>query len=318
MKLSDAMLTGAGGRYTAAERARLAGSQVLFYGAGGLPFLEYLMDSALPEGPMNPTMYKGLHNGLLDTIVFVASGGTMDTNFSDYNSISGFYEMMLDNMLENPALALMAGATGGNLSGAWSVMQETAKNLDLIENPTPEGVTEVGLMGVVSLVKSMSLATRSAIAYNTGIWQNKHGKQIGEITKGEAVAALMGAYPQVEKDVINHAMLGKENRKKYVEDVSDAYVHLLRRYHAAETTKERDQLRETISSLGSINRNGGYQGEVAAAIRRKLGKSTFQKIAHDDIMRAMYRGRDVDLNSSVLNKEQRKEAVDYYNANRSE
>ena len=263
-KMADVFMTGANGRYTKAERAQLAGAQILLYGAGGMPFLDYIMGEAEKAGvDMDPDTAKFIHNGILDGMIYVASGGEMSTDLSNSAGFGGFFDMMYQNLSENTLGHVMFGATGGNISSAFTRMQATARLNGLWSNPDPLKVTEVGLAGVSSAVKSLSKASQAYIAYNTGVWYDKYGRKMFNVSKSEAIGHLFGLNPQNLSDVYDILSNKTSARDKYINEVTTTLQGLHNKYYRAETDEEREAIAQTIEALSVTSMQTGYWGDVS-------------------------------------------------------
>lgn len=306
MKLSDAMFTGSGGRYTGMERARIAGAQIAFYGAAGMPFLDYMLDQAerSSDQPMDPVMYKALHNGIIDLIPFIASGGEIDINFAGNNGIGGFWSQLLTDLMENPLPSLAGGATGRNLQGAWRSMVETSRVYGLMREPSMEAVTETALAGILSLTKSMSAYTQALVAWNTGIWYDKYGRAIAEVSGGEALASLAGAPPQAEKTAWTILRQRSGNKKKHVEDIVPAFKTLIIKYNNAQTQQEKDHIQSLINALSVMTRDSGYNFDVASNVMSELASdpTIIQGAQHKLMLDTL--GDKKGVNRNLLTKEQ--------------
>ena len=259
-KLSDAILTGSNGRYTPAERFKLVAGQALFYGSAGIPLADYALDSAEKSSGVtfDPVAAKMLHNGLIDTMLFVVSGGEYNTDFSASSGLGGFWSQMMQNLSENPISTVVGGATGSNLSGAMKAMSNTANVYGLWTNPNPEAVTMTALAGVGSLVKSLSVATQAMMAYNTGIWFDKYGRPLAGVTKGEAIASIGGFNPQVISDVYKILSDDKAATQQYVDEVASVLQQLYIRYNNAETDVERQEIQDLVNALSITSMQSGY------------------------------------------------------------
>lgn len=307
-KMADVFLTGANGRYTPKERATLASGQTLFYGAGGLPFLEYVINNVETDSgeKMDPDTAKFIHNGILDGMVYVLSDGTMSTNISDAAGFAGWMEQMYQNVSENTLAHVLGGATGGNISSAVDRFTTTAMLNGLWTNPTPEAVTEASLAGLGSLISSIDKASQAYIAFNTGIWYDKFGRKMFNVSKGEAIASLLGAQPQNLSDVFDIAAGKKAAKDKYINDVTTTLQGLHSRYDRAETDDERAHVQELINTLSVMSSQSGYWGDVANRfLSFQRSESFLQSQLDRMILDAEANKAGVNLN--FFSKEQREE-----------
>lgn len=310
MKMSDAVLTGSGGRYSAAERARLAGSQVLFYGAGGLPFLDYMLDSYQKSTGevMDPTLAKALHNGMLDLIPWVASGGEIDTDFSSASGMGRWMSSIMENVTENNMPELLGGPAGSKMHGAWKVAQNTARITGMLREPSPENVTITALATVASLVKSLSASTQAVIAYNTGIWYDRYGRAVAEVSKGEAVMSMFSFNPQAQADVFRIMTDQKNAQKKFVSEVIPQFEYLHTKWNNAETDEERKHIEESINALSVIVQGTGYLGDNAQGFMSYLRSPNFLDSQRNMLNRSIQLGQK-GANPNLLGLEQRKDII---------
>lgn len=307
-KMADVFLTGANGRYTPKERAMLASSQVLLYGAGGLPMLEYMLNTVETESgeKMDPDTAKFLHNGILDGMVYVMSDGEMSTNISDSAGFAGWSKMMYDNLSDNTLAHVLGGASGGNISSAGSRFMATARLNGMWTNPTPQAVTEASFAGLVSLVSSMDKASQAYMAFNSGVWYDKYGRKMFKISKAEALGSLFGMPPQGLSDVYNIASDRKGARDKYINEVTTTLQGLHEKYSRAETDEEREHIESLINTLASVSSQTGYWGDVSNRF------FSFQK--SDDFLDSQMQQMQLDaaagkagVNLNFFTKEQREE-----------
>lgn len=308
-KMTDAVLTGSGGRYTGAERARLIGGQALFYGAAGVPLADWALDKYQKEtgATMDETASKFIHNGLIDTMIFTASGGTMDTDFSASSGLGGFVGQMTDNLWENPISTVAFGAAGSKASGAWKMMGDTARMYSLWHNPTVEGVTAVSLAGLQGVFSSMDKVTRGILAYNTGIWFSKHGAALADVSEAEAIASIFGIKPQSEADLFAAFADRKEDREKYVRDVSRSLERLHSQWERANTPAEKEHIQSLINTFSNIHNQSGYFPEVIHEVGKIKRTRTLEEGVERKLNDAYLAGKKV--NTTYMSSEAKEEIL---------
>lgn len=302
-KMADAVLTGSGGRYTAAERRRLIGGQALFYGAAGVPFADWALNEAQTASGevIDPTVNKMLHNGLIDTMLFAASGGDIDTDFSGSSGLGGWSGQMVDNIFENPVAALALGAVGSKLSSTTSLIDARINNLQLINNPSLEDFSEVVLAGMGGLFSGFDKVSRGIAAFNAGVLLDKKGRVQGDVSGAEAMLSIFGVQPQIASDAYAIFAQKKENRedtKNYV----NQYEYLLRRFEASESESARLVIQQQINNLALIHQATGYDQQIAFDVMKRLSNSSLQQSAADSQAKEYQQGRAVNPNLMSLDQ----------------
>lgn len=310
MKMSSAIFTGSGGRYTGAERARLAAAQILAYGAAGMPMLDHMITSYEKSTGtvLDPNVAKLIHNGLIDSIIFVASGGEADTNFSASNGLGGWWESLLKNIGEQPLIATLAGPVGSNLWGGWEVVNQTAKVYGTFINPTPESVTMPALAGLASVVKSMSKTSQAIIAWNTGIWYDRHGRAVGGASKKEAVLSLFGFQPQMIEDAFTMYKDDEAARENFVKEMVPIMQQLNERYYDAQTQKERDHIQGIINAYGTMISEAGWSRDLSRIVYNYSSNETFVEKQRQQLYKQRLSGKEGG-NNNLLPLEMRREIV---------
>lgn len=310
-KMSDAILTGSGGRYSRQERIQLVGSQALFYGAGGIPLIDYFANQyqSRTGDVLDPETQKFISNGLIDGMIFVASDGQMNTDFSSYSGIGSFWLQMFENLWENPISTVAFGATGANLSGGYRAMADTARMYSLWHNPTPEAVTATALAGVGSVVKSLSRTTQAYLAYNTGIWYDRHGRAVTDVTKAEAIGSVFGLNPQNVQDAYSILTNNREARTKYVNEVATTLQALHEKWYRAETEAEKKEIEDLINTFSTISQNTGYFPEVARRVQ-SLKKQANLNDAQTRILLDRYLRDQEDANMNYLPLDARRQILE--------
>lgn len=310
-KMTDVMLTKAGGRYTEAERLRLIGSQILFYGGGGIPVMEYFANkySETTGQPLSAETQKLISNGLIDYTIFMASNGQVNTDFSATSGIGGFWTQMYENLWENPMSTVMFGATGSNITGGMKAMAETANMYNLWYNPTPEAVTATALAGVGSVIKSLSKTTKAYMAYNTGLWYDKYGRAIATASKGEAVASLLGLQPQDISDAYAILENNKGAREKYVNEVATTLQALHEKWYRAETDAEKKEVEDLINTFSSISQQTGYFPEVARRVQALKSSRTLLE-SQSNMLFNRYLGEQQGVDTNLIPLDQRRQLLE--------
>lgn len=310
-KMSDAILTGSNGRYSAAERVQLIGSQALFYGAAGIPLLDYFSNQyqTVTGNTLDANTQKFISNGLIDGVIFAATKGEVNTDFSGTSGVGGFWEQMYRNLWESPFSTLAFGATGSNLSGGFRAMSETARMYSLWHNPSPEAVTATALAGVGSVIKSLSRTTQAYMAYNTGIWYDRYGRALAGVSKGEAVASVFGLNPAAVSDTYSILSNNKDARNKYVNEAATTLQALHEKWERAETREEQREIEDLINTFSVISQQTGYFPEVAGRVQALKRDRTFQD-SQERLLFHRYIKDQEDVNTNYLTLDQRRQILE--------
>lgn len=314
MKLSDAVVTGQNGRFTPRERVQLAAGQLLFYGTAGLPALDWALNSYEESTgtTFDPVTAKALHNGLVDTLIYVASDGDVNTDFSGSSGMGGWVQQVAQTLHENPITAVAAGPVGVQIKSALDRMQHAALLHNTWDNPTPENVSAVALAGIGGMIKSVDRTTRAILAYNTGIWYDKYSRPSFNMTKSEAVAYLGGLNPQDQSDLFA-AMKNQEGvRESFVNSLVPVVRALHDKYVRAETDKERKAIQDQINALAAVSMQTGHWNDVASGVKRQLGSSTFYDYIMGSMSGSAVSGKD-GYNKNLLPAEFREQLIQQEN-----
>lgn len=314
MKLSDAMITGQNGRYSAKERVQMAAAALLFYGSQGLPGLAGMLDSYEESSgqTFDPTVAKALHNGLIDTVMYVASGGEIDTNFAESSGMGGWVSSVIETLHENPITSVVTGPVGVQATSAVDRMQHAALLHNTWDNPTPESVSAVALAGIGSLIKSVDKTTRATLAWNTGVWYDKYGRPTFGMSKGEAIAYLGGFNPQAQSDLFYTLQNSDSVKESFVKDMVPVLRTLHERYTRAETPQERQNIQDQINALAAIGLQTGHWGDISRAVKNQLGSSTFYDWVMEGHSRDVLSGKQ-GFNPNVLPKDLREQIIQQEN-----
>lgn len=308
VKLSDALLTGSGGRYSNTERAQMAAGQVLLYGAAGFPAMSMLVDQyeEMSGNTLSPEVAKSLHNGMIDGLAFFISGGELNTDFSSTSSLSGFWGQIFENLAENPISTVAGGATGSRLSGIWKAMEAQSRIYGLWTNPTPEAVTMTALAGLGSVASSLSVSSQAYLAYNTGIWHDRYGREVAHVTKAEAIAAVFGMPPQDLTSAYRIAEGDRAAKQKYINEVTPIVQALHSRYLRAETQEERDHIQNTLNALSVVTQQTGYWDDVVRQFTSYSRNQAFAEEMKQRVMENILLDKE-GMKGSWLSPEQREE-----------
>ena len=304
-KMADAVLTGSGGRYTGAERARLIGGQALFYGAAGVPFADWALNEAQTASgtTMDSTANKMLHNGLIDTMMFAVSGGEIDTDFSGSSGLGGWTSQMLDNLVDNPVSSLALGAVGSKLSSTVSLIDARINNIQLMHNPSLADYSTTVLVGMGGLFSGFDKVSRGIAAYNAGVLLDKKGGEVGDVSKAEAILSILGVAPQITADSYAIFAERKENRED-LNNYTNQFQHLLLQFERQETEEGRLQTQLQINTLSLLMQGTGYSQQVMHSVLKRLENGTMHQSAVNAAARDHMSGKSINTNRLTQEQKQ--------------
>lgn len=207
-RLTEALLPRQFGGSTAfsdAAKWRMRMSQILLYGAAGLPFgrristlAEMLIEDATGERPDQVTT-KAIESGVLDLLLFLLTGGDVDTDFAERAGFGRGLDFLFEKAGNGEMNSVLEVFGGPAFSFGKSYMESVNRVLTYFKGTrgpldlSPEDA-EFALNELVTRhILSLKRANKAMMIWRFGqVLNPRTGQPMFEATKLEALAAFLG------------------------------------------------------------------------------------------------------------------------------
>jgi hypothetical protein len=282
LRALDAMLFPSKG-LTRAERSRLIGAYVIFYGGAGLPMLDSVVDKIVENTDVedNKILTKTLYNGIIDGLVMAATGE--DTNFASRGGLGDWAKelMKLISSEQSKPLDVLLGPAGSTGSGALDTLVQYAQAYSAGYNPDASQLTSKVLMDMAKQVSSFNNLYRTWVAYNSGKIYDSRGNQFIEISNTKNLLQLFGIPPQEYANV--GAMFAQKDKRKQIVDLNvENLIKLHTDFLRADSYEERESIRQQINGVAFYVQQDGLTQEVMSRVANKIGQdATYNRLLQE-------------------------------------
>lgn len=188
--------------FQGAAKARLAASQLLMYGAGGVGGVDLSrwMNERYKDATgadMSPETYRGMSKGIVDSFLHYASGGSLDTDISSrvgpLNGFAQYFEKVASGDLSS-TLGVFTGPAGTETSTILDSVNRLGRYF-AAEQPSQISSEEWGLMigDTLKTVKQYSYASKALWLQQAGmLLDQKTGEPIVKNSEMERYAEFLG------------------------------------------------------------------------------------------------------------------------------
>ena len=243
-------------QWTTSEKIRLAASQIALYGAAGVPMGQYLLAQLTSSNPElrdlaeeNPTLYRAATGGLIDSMLFAISGGSLDVAASDRVAIAKGVEDTLAKLFGQDSrstsfLEMLGGAPlaiglelGSDIVSAYNLMQVAAHS----EQVAATDIVPIIFNEIASNASTFSRMSRAYLAFQYGnYYSSRSGKILTDVTTPEAFAIGLGIQPRELRDIgLNIDMM--KAREEAIKSMTAPIAKLRRQAFEAYAQGDRDK-----------------------------------------------------------------------------
>tara|TARA_R110000751_G_scaffold289163_2_gene395389 strand:- start:196 stop:5232 length:5037 start_codon:yes stop_codon:yes gene_type:complete len=219
-------------QWTNSEKFRLFAGQVFLYGAVGVPFGRYALDTILtetgaefdPDSLADQTAYRAMVGGFWDSMLYAVTTGELDVAFSERASVGKAFEDFIGKIngsgFETQNIVqLIGGAPFSVLGDVASDAYDVIKTVMITLASETGSVTELDPMLITRLTdnaSSMSRMHKLFYAYHYGEYiSSETGKVLARNTPIESVAIALGIQLRDLADA-NFANSLMTNRRDYL------------------------------------------------------------------------------------------------------
>ena len=260
--------------FTKAEKTRLALMNILMFGGAGVPLVDVAADYITKNYEMDPVAAKQLTNGLIDTILFAASDGEINSNFSGRAGNAEFLNQIMDAATgDKNFMELLGGAAGSKLVGFHSSLDEFLSLTKAMANPDLSQITDATIDLFIENISSLKSINKSYLAYTEGFLYSKNGAKLAHISKQGAIAMAIGLPPQAYED-IGAALARKEGRDDYIKDMMAVHSELIKKYTKETNPEARQEILKNISLNSALMATQGVELEVAQKLLAQDSRGT--------------------------------------------
>ncbi len=199
-RMMEAMLpvkVGGSDAFTGTQKFSLAAGQLALFGTAGVPAAPWVLEmyqNATGTVP-DPDTYRALTGGMIDTIIYNASGDEVDSNWALRGGSGGQLVDFISNMFgEDRSVAMVVGGPVLNLLSDGMEVLHRIGTIANAEVMTTGEMTAYALNELASLASSWSRYTRAKYIWDYGIYISRKGQIDPGVraTKMEAVAVALG------------------------------------------------------------------------------------------------------------------------------
>lgn len=260
--------------FTDKEKRNLILMNILMFGGAGVPLVDIAADYLTKNYQMDPVVAKQITNGLIDSVLFAASDGEINSNFSGRAGNAEFLNQIMDGMAgDKNFLELASGATGSKLVGFHSSLDEFLGIVKAMANPDLEQITDATIDLFVQNISSLKSLDRSYLAYTEGLLYSKYGAKLAKISKQGAIAMAVGLPPQAYED-IGASLARREGRQKYIKEMVGLHDELLKKYMKATDEGAKQELLKNIMLNSALMSTQGVEIDVAQKIMAQDARGT--------------------------------------------
>jgi hypothetical protein len=288
---------GGSAEFTSAEKARLAGGQLLLYGTGSIPPIHFLQQqyenavgAAMPDGMAEDMLANGVANTALEMIATTVSGEKVATDIGSRLGIGkNFFTEIGDP--DTGLWEFMLGPTGKTFYDVYDVMRDSVGRVLAIQ--ASDEVIPVGLevmSDIASLAGSWDANRKANVALDTGRYLTKTGTWVSDVNPTEAfLMRLRVPLESVTDHYSKNAPLARRNvviEKQLVGDLKILNEQINGAIRRGDMEKA-DRLATASQVLlrAHIHAHGGDPGEIMRRVVDKRMNSmytdTLQKLYED-------------------------------------
>lgn len=286
-----------GTRLSGREKAQLLTMYVLTAGAAGVPFGDMILDYSQKKGYTDLTGEdaKLAYNGFIDYLIYKASDGELDTDWSSRIGPGTIWEDIYEAYTTDPFLTLIGGPTGQSLGRGFDTTVDVLRPIIAARTTDLGQVTEGFFRVLGTQITSVNKGYQLMLSLEAQKLLDSQGRVFkDDVSTAEIMTDLLAGIPLQDRADTFKRLDDLNSVKDRAKDIADDILNLQSQFYRADTEGEREVLRQQITFRYIVAANNGVAQDVNRLVADRYKSRGFSNEVYRTYIKKNYMGQQLN------------------------